>query len=626
MTTDLPSSSAVRRRGPRRSSAGAATPTGAASTAAGAGAGAAGFSRVQAGFDAAVQRYLVELAQRYLPFLLVIGVLLLLVIEAPTTRSTAHNSNLAAGGGSYLEAGGSGSTGSVGQGAGGTSTAGQSAAGGIGASSTGAAISASGAYGAGSGGSAAVVGNTGQSSAAGGYAVSGVRCTPGALQVTWSPYAPPCEPAWHGNNGGSTARGVTSTTITLSYREEGEAGDVNAVRAILPGVLPTDPQVLYDLNVYLQIFNKSYELYGRHVVVKPYMAQGDALQELVGEDSQGAQEDAATAAGMGAFGDVTPLPTDMYAGALVQNHVVAFNNLLLSRKFLTESSPYAYTVVPDLDEIGNIVEAVGCQVGTTPVSFAGNTSLNGQQRVFGVILPEDPQYQGLENSVVNGLRSCGVKLPTVINYEINLSDIQSEMQNAISQMKASHVTSVVCGCDPTGIIYATQAADQQDYHPEWLSEWLPDQFARNYSQDQWAHDVSIGLGPFPAPSQMEAYQVFKLADPNGQPDEPYYWYIYYQLLYVFNGLQAAGPDLTPATLLAGFQHLPPTGNGQVGQWTYGPGSYWPISELQVTYWDPTKVSPFDDKLGDYNSCFGGKWFSVTDTSFPRTLDCPGLPP
>jgi len=534
-----------------------------------------------------------EWAKRYVPFLMVMAVLLALVAQAPTTRAPQAALSSPAARGS----GGS---------SGGPSTA---ASGNSAAASAAAAQAAANAAGA----------------AANGIARSGVKCGTGVLQVPWSPYAPPCVPAWSGDNGGATAPGVTASTITISYREEGESSDVNAVRSIMPGVLPTDSQVLYDLNVFLQAFNKEYELYGRHVVLKPYTAQGDAMQEMVGQDTQGAQEDAATAASMGAFADLTPLPTGPYDQALVQNHVIAMNQLLTSNQYLHSSAPYAYSMIPTLDDLGQLLVTMGCNIGSSNVSFAEDSSLNGKPRIFGAILLEDPQYQGLENEMVNGLKQCGVKIPVVVNYTLDLSTIQQQMQNAISQMKANNVTTILCGCDPVGNIYVTQAADQQNYGPEWFSEWLPPQFERLYSQDQWAHSVEVGLGPSIPEQNEESYKVFKMVNPGGEPAEAQFWYIYYQLLYLFNGLQAAGPDLTPATLLAGYQHLPQSQLGQVGQWTYGSGIYWPFSEAQISYWVPSKANAFDGKAGDYNPCFGGQWYSLFQPSaIPKGLDCPGL--
>ena len=57
-----------------------------------------------------------------------------------------------------------------------------------------------------------------------GTTVSGYTCIPGRRQVPWSLYAPYCVPAWHGNNGGATAPGVTATTINVSVNYASNGG------------------------------------------------------------------------------------------------------------------------------------------------------------------------------------------------------------------------------------------------------------------------------------------------------------------------------------------------------------------------------------------------------------------
>ncbi len=64
--------------------------------------------------------------------------------------------------------------------------------------------------------------------------MSGVHCGPGVRQVPWSAYAPWCEPAYHGNNGGATAPGMTGNTITLTYR----------IASGAPGAVLSDPGVI----------------------------------------------------------------------------------------------------------------------------------------------------------------------------------------------------------------------------------------------------------------------------------------------------------------------------------------------------------------------------------------------
>src|SRR5207253_3881253 len=85
-----------------------------------------------------------------------------------------------------------------------------------------------------------------------------------------------------------------------------EKAAFSIARNAAPG---TDDEYLSDLRAYVDIFNKNYELYGRHVVVKDYQPQGDNLEEDQGRNLAGAQADASKAKDLGAFADVTQSPS-----------------------------------------------------------------------------------------------------------------------------------------------------------------------------------------------------------------------------------------------------------------------------------------------------------------------------
>jgi hypothetical protein len=137
-----------------------------------------------------------------------------------------------------------------------------------------------------------------------GVAITGVRCGPGVRQFGWSRYAPPCVPAFHGNNGGATAPGVTATTITLTYALANTAQQ-QAIDSLAGAANFHQRAYVADLETYIRFFNTQFELYGRHVVLKPFQAQGDYIAEDQGQDLGAAQADAVTAKDLGAFGDVT---------------------------------------------------------------------------------------------------------------------------------------------------------------------------------------------------------------------------------------------------------------------------------------------------------------------------------
>src|SRR5207302_1883814 len=117
--------------------------------------------------------------------------------------------------------------------------------------------------------------------------------------------APPCIPAYSGNNGGNTGPGVTKDTVTAVFRRTNSAEEKAAFAAVGDAAPGSDDQYLSDFRAYIDYFNKSYELYGRKLKLVDYTGVGDNLEEDQGRDRAGAQADAGTAMKLGAFMDLS---------------------------------------------------------------------------------------------------------------------------------------------------------------------------------------------------------------------------------------------------------------------------------------------------------------------------------
>ena len=214
---------------------------------------------------------------------------------------------------------------------------------------------------------------------------------------------------------------------------------------------------------------------------------------------------------------------------------------------------------------------------------------------------------------------CGLHLVKVIAYSIDATQYEQEATAAVLQLKAAGVTSVFCACDPVFPILLTQAAHEQDYLPEILTASFGDPVTRDYDQTVWSHAIAGGT-QFPPLVSSEPYRTYQLAAPGRHPAEweptspPYFYVPYYQLLQVFLGLQAAGPDLTPATFARGMAGLPPSqpGDTVAGQWVYGSGVYDPVATFNLVWWDPGAVSAFDGQKGAYRFCNGGQTYLDSD--------------
>ena len=607
----------------------------------------------QSDFEAMLRRYFAKLARRYAPVLAGLVVLALIIVLVPTTQPASTLAANGAGGlAGQVGVGGQAATaGSPAGGAGSGPSSGAGSAVGSGVTSasgpgfatptpgavdsgsvSGSDTSAGGVITPGSGTTAPSGGS------AGGVARSGVTCGPNVRQFSWSGRSPYCVAAFHGNNGGSTAQGVTGSTITLTFRIPNSAED-DTIAALAGTANVNYPAMVADLKTYIAYFNTQFELYGRHVVLKAYNGQGDYIQEDQGQNLAGAQADAVSAHDMGAFGDVTFSlgSSQPYEEDLAAEHVISFSSVAQPQSWYLAHAPYEFSVQSGsgTTAIQESAAVVCRRLAGMPAIFSGDVLAQHTKRVFGIIYPENPNYAAEVAQYKQILSGCGVSVAKTVAYAINVSQYTQEALSTVALMKAAGVTTVLCACDPIFPILLTPAASAQAYHPEWFGADFGDPVTQDYTSSEWGHEIAGGVA-FPPPTQTEAYHVYELANPGHQPAEdppaspPYYYVPYYTLLQVFEGLQAAGPDLTPANFEAGMFSLPPsTGSDAIGgQWVFGNDVFDPVVSFGLVWWNPKATSPFDGKAGTYEPCNGGQIYTVSNLAAlgppGHQLQCFGL--
>jgi hypothetical protein len=585
----------------------------------------------QAEFEAMMRRWLLKVGARYVP-VAVIGLGIALIIAfVPTTQPYGNNG---------LQAGAAGLQPS------GTAPAGAGGASGPAASSAPGSAQAAATGPTGGTGPAATFPTTSPGSAGitppatTGAARTGVTCGAGVRQFTWSHYAPLCVPAYHGNNGGATALGVTSTTITLTYRLANSAQQ-SAIDALAGAANINQNDYVSDLQAYIGFFNKQFELYGRQVVLKTYQGQGDYIEEDQGQDLGATQADAVTAHDMGAFGDATFSleASQPYEEDLAAEHVIGFSSVGLSQEWFQQHAPDEYSVQGATGTNGVTSGAsIVCQrMAGMPAVFSSNAVYQHTNRKFGIIYPQTPVYAS-EVDLWKKLMStgCGVQVSSndTIGYTINIAQYEQEAATAMAELKADGVTTILCACDPIIPIFLTNAASQQQYSPEWFSASFGDPIARDYNQSEW-QDAIVGGIQFPPIPTTEAYKAYQLGYPGQHPSEwspsspPYFYVPYYTLLQIFDALQAAGPDLTPVTFEHGMFSLPASQPGDVvgSQWNFGNQVFDPVASYSIAKWNQNAVSAFDNTKGAYTWCNGAQTYLISDPSAlggPRQqLQCPG---
>ncbi len=569
----------------------------------------------QAEIDAAVRRYLGRLAGRYVPVAAAVVALVLVVTFTPSTSPTTSTSDLGLDGGSGTTGapldGSTGSTTGSGPGTtGGGATPGTSGATtgttGVGGPGTSTGATAP----------AATTGVVTQPVTNSGVSRAGVACKPGAKQVPWTVYAPPCVAAYHGSNGGASSYGVTGSTITLSYRLGNSASDAAIAAATGAAAPPADSAYLQDLNTYLAYFNKQFELYGRKVVVKSFQGKGDYIQEDQGQGADKAQADAATAKSLKAFGDVTfqLRGSNPYWSSLAQQRVVAWGPLGFPDSYYRKNAPYWWSVTPSGTGLGSWMGNLTCQrLDGMKAIFAPDKTLAAKNRVFGLVHPDNPEYVNVANVIKGVLSRCGAKVTREVTYSINVAQFQTQSQSIIAQMQAAGVTTMLCYCDPVVPIFLGNSAQSQNYYPEWVQPFWGDGQAQQPYGGNW-RGLMTAAGAWPDDQHNEAYRVFKLASGGKEPAEIYYASAYGTLLQVFLGLQVAGPQLTASSMARASMALPDV-TGFLGTFKFANGhAYTPVSAAPVGWFDPTYTSPFDGQKGGYRDCDKGRIYSHTDPS------------
>ncbi len=452
-----------------------------------------------------------------------------------------------------------------------------------------------------------------------GTTAGGYRCGPGVRQVPWSSYAPPCQPVWHGNNGGATAPGVTGSTITLSYREAATS-ILPLLYSIIPqSVVGTNAEAIQTLQSYLNIFNRDFELYGRKVVLAPFQGQGNFINEDVGTGETQAKADAITVAdSLHAFADMSLIDSSVvYTQKLQQEGVVAFGLYLQDLQWYEQNAPWQYTPGPNCSKTADAIGAIyGEQLKGRDAEFAG-AELRNQPRKVGIFYTNTPTAKDCEQAIVNSLASYGVTPAATAALTFDISQLPDESANAIAEMKQAGVTTIICSsCDPVSPDYYFAAANAANYHPEWFFQSIfaggtttDEKFIRLLPSNQRTQLLTIGPAPTPQ-TDSEAVHAYGLGNTDPAASIlPTYQFVYGSILQFFDALQLAGPNLTPANFEAAMHSIPPSiPYGELGGWngTYGP--YDPASTFQILRWNENESSVEDGKTGTYDVCDGGKEF------------------
>lgn len=383
-------------------------------------------------------------------------------------------------------------------------------------------------------------------------------------------YAPPCVPAFAGDNGGATAKGVTADSIKVVFYQAQQNADALAA---LAGATD-EPEVAAETRAaFVTMLQDVSETYGREVELVTYQATGAT------SDAVAAQADATTIIEMEPFAVIGGPTPPAYSEEMARAGIICIGcGGALPDQHYQDNAPYMWGAGPSTEQyLGNFADFVSKRVLGRKAEFAGD-ALKDQDRVIGSVNydQDPPVFSVIRERILECGGTLGYDPKVTETYLFDMGTMPDRAATIIAKMKAEGVTTIIFLGDPIMPIYLTQQATAQDYYPEWIiaGTALTDTtaLARRYDQAQWAH--AFGLSNLSARTPRELAGSYKLHE----------WYfgsppvaantnalIYVPVSQLLLGIHLAGPNLTPETFEAGMFNYPTSGGGPTTpQISYGP--------------------------------------------------------
>jgi hypothetical protein len=433
--------------------------------------------------------------------------------------------------------------------------------------------------------------------------------------------APPCMPTFSGSNGGATASGVTAKEIKVVYYQP-QADPAVTAALTAAGANNSEPEQEATVRDYVDLFNKHFQMYGRHVVIEVKHGSGKT------DDDAAARADAVDIATRAKPFAVFGSPTsNAFPAELAARKILCVCTTSQPQELYEQYKPYVgYTpLMASTQGYIQRAEYVGKRLAGRNATHAGDAVMQTRKRVFGLLYYETPDnaYRSGAQFFQKELQSkYGVQLAVVQSTPSDYAAVQEQSRSVIAKLKDAKVTSVVLSEDPISPALLTKEATRQNYFPEWIltGSALTDTslFARTYDTAQWRHAFGISFLTARVPEeQTDAYKVHMWHFGRPPTAANQYGTIFPTPLTFALGVTMAGPDLTVGSWQKGLFSYPVTNKGAIAspQISFGNHGVWPMTDYtafdDVTeiFWDPTVVGP--DELdnqgaGMYRYVAGGK--------------------
>lgn len=461
-----------------------------------------------------------------------------------------------------------------------------------------------------------------------GVTIGGYTCKPGVRQMPWSTYASPCVGKFVGPNGGKTFNGVDAKTIKIAIRKNAvDAGDATDAQNQAQG-RATRAQAKVLLNKWTGYFEKVFDLYGRKIQYVDFNSKSsNGVQEAQSKGQDAACADATDISqSVHAFADLgyatSFIESQPFAECAKQHTIfVPFGASYFPESYFQRWNPYVWHVYMECQRIGHdVAEYVGKRLNGRAAKWALDATYKKQTRKFGVYVPDNDGYQQCLNITQSDLRTkYNMKtddnsMPRK-NYALDVSRFPDQAAQAVVTFHSAGVTTLINACDTLSTRFLTEAAQKQNWGPEWyiigVATQDTDGAARTFNQSEVAGHL-FGMSQLGQIRNIEgkdgeAYKTWKIAFPKETPPVGF-GDAYYRVLMMFDLLQASGPILTPANIAAGAHLLPDGGgaHGAFGTWSFK-GDHTAIDDSREIYYVGT-AKGYDGNAGAYIETYGGQRF------------------
>ena len=401
---------------------------------------------------------------------------------------------------------------------------------------------------------------------------------------TFSIYSPPCAPAFTGDNGGATAPGVSENEIRVVV----SGGQEGWVDQKLKGTSGEEDGTSRTWRLYQEWLNSRYQFYGRKL-------------RLYGMNQGGATDDEKRAKVAQMVEKVQPFAViTLEQGVLIEEaarrKIIATGEEpdMFEDAFYQRYRPFIWTFRPSATTMRKLVSEYVCgRLVNRTAKFAGPQYAD-QQRVFGVVYETGVGRGNAGDEIERYMKeTCGVQVKTKVAWSAESA------ATTISRLIADGVTSVINTLSWGSTNSMTNAAAKAGYIPEWViaGEGVTDFNVQSRINDpsQWSHAFGISSLEIEQPqgfgndntTYWDAYRAYHEVDPATDPARGPALF-FGNLQQIANGIQMAGPELTPETFEKGLFSIPlrqgpPNWAASGG---YRPGNYGFATGVGEIWWDP----------------------------------------